>query len=583
MCTDKSMSRTVNSNGRSPRSGLRWVLLAIPLVLVPGRAIGQCEVELSSPAAVGGFGGATSLQGDDAFVSAQHSDSQGLRTGSIHIFRRSINWAEVQTLIASDGMDNDTFGASISLDADTLAVGAPGVDGPGTANAGAVYLLDRNTGGPDNWGELAKVGATADYFGVAVSLSGDTLVASAIHDTGLLGDPGYVYVFERDAGGLNAWGQVKELIPSDLVGFEEFGVSVSISGDTIVVGAMFATNGSGLLAGAAYVFERDQGGPGNWGEVQKIVASDGIAGAIFARAVWVVDDLLVIGAPYDDARGTKSGAAYVFERSAGLWTESAKLVGSTTDAQDRFGLPAISVGDTILLGGWNHESGRAYVFERDEGGPDNWGETEELKSSNGVLGDAFGGSLASLGGTHLVGAPGRAVPVSGAGATYVYSQENCPPGLAYCFGDGSQTQCPCGNSQPGSGEGCPNSTGSGAILAAAGSTSYAANDLVLDLVQMPGGITGMVIAGSTSMSSNLFFGGLLCVGGNNERGPIFISTGNGRASVTDLVNQMGADGGGTLIQPGNTVYFQIWYRDPLSSPCDKRANFSNGLEVLYTP
>ena len=126
----------------------------------------------------------------------------------------------------------------------------------------------------------ASDGQLADGFGVSLAVSGDTAVVGAWSEDGGPGDPlvdaGAAYVFERDQGGTDNWGEVKKLIASDAQGGDRFGFAVAISGDKVIVGARFEDGGSGdpiSNAGAAYVFERDQGGADNWGEVKKLVAS----------------------------------------------------------------------------------------------------------------------------------------------------------------------------------------------------------------------------------------------------------------------------------------------------------------------
>ena len=113
-------------------------------------------------------------------------------------------------------------------------------------------------------------------------------------------------MFERDEGGAGNWGEVTKLTASDAEARDEFGFSVAISGDTVVVGAVFEDSEAGN-AGAAYVFGRDQGGAGNWGEVTKLLASDAQGGDFFGASVTVSGDTIVVGRP------SFPGAAYIFQ------------------------------------------------------------------------------------------------------------------------------------------------------------------------------------------------------------------------------------------------------------------------------
>ncbi len=124
--------------------------------------------------------------------------------------------------------------------------------------------------------------------------------------------------------------EVKKLIASDAQAGDNFGFSVAVSGDTAVVGAPF----EGSRAGAAYVFQRDQGGAGNWGEVKKLTASDAEAGDRFGVSAAVSGDTAVVGAR---SEGSEAGAAYVFHRDEGganNWGEVKKLTASDASVDD---------------------------------------------------------------------------------------------------------------------------------------------------------------------------------------------------------------------------------------------------------
>jgi len=140
---------------------------------------------------------------------------------------------------------------------------------------------------------IASDGAANDYFGYSVSISGDTIVVGAPNDDDVVDSSGSAYIFSKDQGGADNWGEVQKLTASTAGLQNKFGISVSISGDTAVVGA------SGYLAssdklGKAYIFYRNQGGADNWGEVQKLTASDGEAGDEFGDSVAISGDTVVV-------------------------------------------------------------------------------------------------------------------------------------------------------------------------------------------------------------------------------------------------------------------------------------------------
>lgn len=164
---------------------------------------------------------------------------------------------EIAVLSASDAEPEDYFGGSLAISGDTIVVGVMDKDGDGI-NRGAAYVYQRNQGGIDNWGEVIKLTASdmadEDHFGT-VAISGDTIVVGARGEDSMGSDGGAVYIFERNAGGQDNWGEVIKLTASDAEDYDYFG-SAAISGDTIVVGAMYE-DGDGTDRGAAYVYERD--------------------------------------------------------------------------------------------------------------------------------------------------------------------------------------------------------------------------------------------------------------------------------------------------------------------------------------
>ena len=155
----------------------------------------------------------------------------------------------------------------------------------------------------------ASDGDFEDYFGYSVSISGDSVVVGAYRDDDSGINSGSAYIFERDAKG--TWTEVQKLTASDGAAEDSFGYIVSISGDSVVVGA-YRDDDSGINSGSAYIFERDA--KGTWTEVQKLTASDGAAEDSFGYSVSISGERVVVGAVYDDENSNSSGSAYIFER-----------------------------------------------------------------------------------------------------------------------------------------------------------------------------------------------------------------------------------------------------------------------------
>jgi len=228
------------------------------------------------------------------------------------------SFSEVKKLLASDAEVADRFGWSVAVSGDTAVVGARHEDAGGT-RAGAAYIYQRDQGGADNWGEVKKLLASdaqaGDVFGHTVTVSGNTAVVGALGEDTAGFSTGAAYLFQRNQGGADNWGEVKKLLASDGQASDDFGWSVAVSDDTAVIGAPFEDPGS-AQAGSVYIFQRDEGGSGNWGEVTKLTASDAQDNDFFGDSVAISGDTVVVGAPgasaparYTCSSATRAGRA----------------------------------------------------------------------------------------------------------------------------------------------------------------------------------------------------------------------------------------------------------------------------------
>src|SRR6267142_2175930 len=182
--------------------------------------------------------------------------------------------------------------------------------------------------------------------------------------------------------------QTKKLTASEAAANDRFGYSVATNSNTVVVGA-YAKNSN---TGAAYIFERNQGGAENWGQVQKLTASDAAANDYFGYSVAIDVDTVVVGAY---GKNSYIGAAYIFERNQGgaeNWEQVRKLTASDPAAYAYFGYSVAINADTVVVGSYGKVPGRAYIFERNQGGAENWGQVKELTATDAAGGDQFGSS-----------------------------------------------------------------------------------------------------------------------------------------------------------------------------------------------
>jgi len=317
------------------------------------------------------------------------------------------NWTQIQKLLASDGESNDNFGCSVSLYGDTVLIGAYGYD-----NAqGSAYVFTR-TG--TTWTQQAKLlasdGAEGDWFGTSVALNGDTAFIGAYHDNdhGILS--GSAYVFTRTG---TTWSQQAKLLASDGAVGDYFGCSVSLYGDTALIGAYGYDNAQG----SAYVFTRTGT---TWTQQAKLLASNGTYNDEFGCSVALDNDTALIGALSVDDKGFNSGSAYVFNRTETTWTQQAKLLASDGKALDVFGCSVSLYGDTALIGAYGDDNtrGSAYVFTRTG---TTWTQQAKLLASDGTQGKQFGSSVALDNDTALIGEPNDFDNGAYSGSAYLFN------------------------------------------------------------------------------------------------------------------------------------------------------------------
>jgi len=286
---------------------------------------------------------------------------------------------------------------------------------------GARYPL---TIDPWIWTEEAKLtasdAAAYDQFGQSVSISGETALVGAPQSGDAGAWTGSVYVFVRSG---TVWSEQAKLLASDAEQYSSFGSFVSLSGDVALIGAPQASSGS-YDCGAAYVFVRT----GTvWSEQAKISPSDPANGDMFGVSVSlsVGGDMALVGAQWDDDGGTNSGSAYVFTRTGSTWSQQAKLTAGDPGSQDRFGWSVSLSGETALIASRDDDSGgtdsgSVYVFVRTG---TVWTQQAKLTASDPGTNDRFGWSVALVGDLALVGAPGWTSGGSaGPGATYAFSR-----------------------------------------------------------------------------------------------------------------------------------------------------------------
>lgn len=402
--------------------------LALAGVLPAAAAAGtspQATVRLvaSDGGADDAFGDVVAIDGDTAVVGAFLANPNGNdNQGAAYVYVRTPDgWTQQAILLADDGAAGHLFGRSVAIDGDTIAVGAAGAATGGVSSSGAVYVFTRSG---TAWVQQARLGADDGQLGAelgrSVALSGDTLLAGAHGAT--VGDnnaQGAAYVYVRSAG---TWTQQAKLTAADGGSFASFGNAVALDGDTAVIGAHQAS-AADFWSGSAYVFVRSGSA---WTQQAQLAAADGAILDQFGHAVALSGDTAVVTSEVADVDGrADQGAAYVFVRAGSVWTQEAKLTGADGAAGDHFGSSVAAAGDRVLVGtpmhghqiGVDLERGAAYLFARSGG---SWSEQNLLVADAAGPGDHYGSGVALDAVRALVGAAATTVSGNaGQGAAYV--------------------------------------------------------------------------------------------------------------------------------------------------------------------
>jgi hypothetical protein len=371
------------------------------------------------------FGSAVALSGDTALIGANRDDDKGSSSGSAYVFlRQSGAWSLQQKLVASDGVDNDYFGTSVALYGDRAVVGS--YDDDKGENSGSAYVYLRQSG---SWGEQQKIvasdGATGDYFGTSLAMSASRVLVGVPQDDDRGENGGSAYVFEDSGSGFT---QQTKIMPTG-VGAKQynFGESVSLQGDTALVGGTRQT----WRKGGVHVVVRS----GNtWSVQAEIPQIEGDGNTRFGGSVSLFGDTALVGA-CEGSLG-EVGSAYVYVRSGSAWTLQKKLTASDGVTIDMFGWATSLYADTALIGAFRDDNykGSAYVFVRSGS---TWSEQQKLTPSDGVAPDEFGGAVsvyvdtALIGSTGSNGHAGAAYVFVRSGSTWIEQQKLTAAGASY--------------------------------------------------------------------------------------------------------------------------------------------------------
>lgn len=372
------------------------------------------------------FGISVSVSGNSVIVGAPLDDDNGMpNSGSayIYVYNQSTQvWDETKITASNPGTGSDLFGESVSISGTSAIVGARQADRGAFSNNGAAYIFvyDINTNTWDEYELIASNKASHDQFGMSVSISGTSAIVGASKVGAEIG-AAYIYVYDKSN---NNW---KETIvtASDGADSDHFGKSVSISGMTAVVGAS-GNDDTYNATGSAYVYKFNLN-TGVWDET-KIVATDPAANALFGESVSISGAVIAVGAYGFNYLGLNSyaGAVYVYtlDITNNVW-EGVKIMASTPASGDYFGKSVSIWGSTLVVAAKGDDesvadSGAIYIYQRNVGG--NWLETK-LKAPTPAGSSNFGGSVSVSGPTVVVGVSEDDSASFDQGSVYIFDQD----------------------------------------------------------------------------------------------------------------------------------------------------------------
>ncbi len=370
------------------------------------------------------YGAAVSLNGNTLAIGAPDRDETGENSGAVYIYvKNNGTWSFQQKLIDKDGTAADNFGVSLSLWGDRLLVGSRLALDDNGVQTGAAYVYERVN---QNWDLTSRIvpiaGGTEDYFGYAVALEEDVALISAPQADSTATDAGAAYIYRLSNG---QW--VKETTfvpPTTAKTYDFFGGAVALLGTTALVGRWSDNPVPQTNDGVVYAYVNNDVylGPG-WQPQQTLIASDQAPGDTFGFSIAVYGQTAFIGAPFRTDECSHTGAVYVWTRHSGVWCEKQILVPEDKNANQLFGYSVGIFGNAGVIGSFYDDdngdySGSAYIY----GKTDNvWGESFKFVPNDGNVQQLLGSSVAIEGDTIAVGGIGDMTGGVNAGGVYVFS------------------------------------------------------------------------------------------------------------------------------------------------------------------
>ena len=375
------------------------------------------------------FGHSVSQSGNILAFGAYWSDPDGLSgAGAAYLYQLEANGSAtyLTKVTAPDKAGGDNFGRSVSQSGNILAVGAAGSSPDGLSSAGAAYLYQLEANGSATF--LTKVTAPdkveSDMFGSSVSQSGNILAVGARYsDPDGVTDAGAAYLYQVEANGSATY--LTKVTAPDKAIYDEFGNSVSQSGNILAVGAYWSDPDGVTDAGAAYLYQLEANGSATY--LSKVTAPDKAGSDFFGWSVSQSGNILAVGAYWSDPDGvTDAGAAYLYQLEAnGSATYLTKVTAPDKAGGDQFGYSISQSGNILAVGAYRSDpdglsnAGAAYVYQLEANGSATY--LTKVTAPDKAGGDYFGNSVSQSGNILAVGAAGSDPDgLSSAGAAYTF-------------------------------------------------------------------------------------------------------------------------------------------------------------------
>ncbi len=384
--------------------------ICIALLTVLGPNESKLVGQPSNPGDTVGF--SVAMDGNVAILGAYRRNypGNGPDSGSVYVFQHDDrNWTQIDELAASNGSGFDYLGWSVDIEGDVIAAGATWADEP-AFKSGGVYIFRNNNG----WEEEALLAPTdlpsEANFGHSLDLSAERLIVGAPFIDGTVNAQGAAYIFAEADG---VWNLESTLMPF-VEGVNFAGASVAIDGNIALVGAP-RDNSDGVSAGSVFVYINDS--KGNWTLVNRITPDEPEAYAYFGNEVAIEGSTIIVGAEYANNGGANVGAVHIFEYTDGLIQQVQTLAPNDGWSWSHFGASIDIDGDAIVIGAYGspQSTGCAYVFKLNSEGT--FEQTHQFAPSDGSFGDRFGQSVGVSGSKVLIGSP---FTMKEQGAGYVY-------------------------------------------------------------------------------------------------------------------------------------------------------------------